>query len=228
MLVVLAFIIMGLAIWSGIHRHQNVVKNPLEFAVIGDHGDINNMRNADINFDGMNALFGTDEVNPEFFVALGDNIYDNGMSSIDDPAFYSMMDLFESRDNLKDLEIYPVLGNHDCRGSVKAMLDASKLDNKWEIHSRYYSHSYDIDKSRPGDELGIVFLDGCQLCCIEDARSVFCNDNSEPPTEEQINAHYQWLDKTLAKMSKTLWKVLLIHFPIYSSTNMEWNQKSMI
>ena len=214
---------MGLAAGNGIHVHHNLLNPFLEFAVIGDHGDILNETNADINFDGMNTLFGSGEVNPRFFVALGDNIYDNGMSSTTDPAFQAMMDLFETRDNLKDLEIYPVFGNHDCRGSVEAMIDVSDLDNKWEFPARYYSHSYDIDESRAGDELGLLFLDGCELCCIQDAMSVFCSDNSEPPTEEMINEHYEWLDERLGQMSSTQWKVLLIHYPIYSSTDTEWN-----
>ncbi len=137
-----------------------------------------------------------------------------------------MMDLFEKREHLKDLPIYAVLGNHDCRGSVDAMVEVSGKDgNKWAMEGLYYSRSYDIDSSREGDELGFVFLNSCMLTCVTGSESYFCSDNSEPPTQEAIQTHYDWLKATLQEMvtKDVLWKVALIHTPINAATDMEWN-----
>ena len=105
--------------------HHYLSEPELNFLIIGDWGDINNETNADINFAGMNNFVRDAKEEYQFFVGLGDNIYDNGIDSVDDPRFTRMMDLFTSREYLKDIPIYPVLGNHDCRGSVDAQVEAS-------------------------------------------------------------------------------------------------------
>lgn len=68
----------------------------------------------------------------DFVVSTGDNIYDSGMKSIDDPAFQvSFTDIYTSPSLQKPW--YSVLGNHDYRGDVEAQLSPvlRSMDSRW-------------------------------------------------------------------------------------------------
>ncbi|KAL1188235.1 Purple acid phosphatase 4 [Cardamine amara subsp. amara] len=67
-----------------------------------------------------------------FVVSTGDNIYDSGMKSIDDPAFQlSFSNIYTSPSLQKPW--YLVLGNHDYRGDVEAQLSPMlrSMDSRW-------------------------------------------------------------------------------------------------
>ncbi len=140
----------------------------LDFMLIGDFGDIDQLDKAEETFKTINAYAGDHDF--KFFVTLGDNVYYEGISSVDDPKFRKMYKLFEN-DNIKHLPIYPTLGNHDCYGKPQAEVDiSSKSDNNWEMKGLHYSMTFDTDGDHSnGDELGILVLNGCELCCLSEA-----------------------------------------------------------
>ncbi|CAE5958583.1 unnamed protein product [Arabidopsis arenosa] len=73
-----------------------------------------------------------EEMDIDFVVSTGDNIYDNGMKSIDDPAFQlSFSNIYTSPSLQKPW--YLVLGNHDYRGDVEAQLSPilRSMDSRW-------------------------------------------------------------------------------------------------
>jgi hypothetical protein len=73
-----------------------------------------------------------EEMDINFVVSTGDNIYDNGMKSIDDPAFQlSFSNIYTSPSLQKPW--YLVLGNHDYRGDVEAQLSPilRSMDSRW-------------------------------------------------------------------------------------------------
>lgn len=86
----------------------------MSFLLIGDYGDIDQLDEAEKTFDSMNEFAAENKV--DFFVTLGDNVYYYGISSPDDKKFQEMYKLFK-RDNIKHLDVFGTLGNHDCRGS---------------------------------------------------------------------------------------------------------------
>lgn len=135
--------------------------NPLaavRFIVIGDSGSgsagqyavgeaiATVCQNKDEFFDDM-AFPGCDLV-----VGLGDNIYESGVTSVDDPQFEEK---FEKPFEPVDLPFYMVLGNHDntayvggdgagnARGEfqVDYTYFDGKLSNRWKMPDRYYQHS---------------------------------------------------------------------------------------
>lgn len=85
-----------------------------------------------------------------------------------------------------------MLGNHDCLGDEDAQIEVKKRHPTWDMPSKYYSHSYDIDPDREGDELAILFANTCMLTCYSEMRSVFCNGAKYIPSDEEIDEHYQW------------------------------------
>lgn len=71
----------------------------------------------------------------DFAITLGDNIYNDGVKSVDDPQFQSK---FEKPFAPLDFRFYMVLGNHDYRGSVQAQVAYTQRSSKWYLPSRYY------------------------------------------------------------------------------------------
>ena len=88
----------------------------------------------------------------DLVVGLGDNIYESGVTSVDDPQFE---DKFEKPFEPVQLPFYMVLGNHDNTGYVggdgagnaRGMFQVDytyfdgKLSNRWNMPDRYYQHS---------------------------------------------------------------------------------------
>lgn len=75
----------------------------------------------------------------DFVIILGDNIYNNGVKSVDDPQFITK---FEKPYKDIDLKFYLTLGNHDYRGNVQAQIDYTKKSKKWTMPGRTYNFSY--------------------------------------------------------------------------------------
>ena len=71
----------------------------------------------------------------DFAVTLGDNIYNNGVSSPEDPQF---QEKFEQPYAALDFPFYMVPGNHDYRGNVEAQVAYTQRSTRWKMPARYY------------------------------------------------------------------------------------------
>lgn len=71
----------------------------------------------------------------DFAVTVGDNIYNNGVTSVSDPQFQSK---FEKPYANLPFRFYMTLGNHDYRGNVQAQVLYTQHSKKWYMPSRYY------------------------------------------------------------------------------------------
>ena len=105
---------------------------------------------------------------PEFLVATGDVHHFNGVASTNDPLWMTNYELIYSHPELM-ISWYPMLGNHEYRGNTQAVIDYSQVSRRWEMPSRYYTHSFN-DK---GCTLRIVCLDTTPLI------SRYRNESSE-------------------------------------------------
>jgi predicted MPP superfamily phosphohydrolase len=74
---------------------------------------------------------------PAFILSTGDNIYNSGVSSVDDPQWKTKFEDIYSCSELS-LPWYAVLGNHDHRGSFQAEIDYHKKNPRWNMPDRYY------------------------------------------------------------------------------------------
>lgn len=82
----------------------------------------------------------------DFGMLLGDNFYDSGVSSVNDPQF---QDKFELPYEDIDFPIYIALGNHDYGGNgigvdfdtkkAQYQVDYTKQSQIWKLPSKYYS-----------------------------------------------------------------------------------------
>lgn len=73
----------------------------------------------------------------DFAIYLGDNIYDDGVSGVDDPQFEEK---FEAPYRNIDMPFYMALGNHDWGGDAGAQVEYTFVSDKWEMASEYYTH----------------------------------------------------------------------------------------
>ncbi|KFK44538.1 hypothetical protein AALP_AA1G269800 [Arabis alpina] len=101
----------------------------ISFLVIGDWG-----RRGLYNQSQVALQMGRigEKMDIDFVVSTGDNIYDNGMKSIDDPVFQlSFTNIYTSPSLQKPW--YLVLGNHDYRGDVEAQLSPilKSMESRW-------------------------------------------------------------------------------------------------
>lgn len=73
------------------------------------------------------------------FFILGDVIYDNGVTSIDDPQFKTK---FEDVYKNIDKPFYIALGNHDYDGCTLCYIAYSTISGKWRLPNYYYTQSF--------------------------------------------------------------------------------------
>ncbi len=123
----------------------------------------------------------------DFGLLLGDNFYESGVSSTEDPLWKSRyQDIYQGL----NIPFYVALGNHDWRGNAQAQVDYSKKDSRWKMPAFYYSVIY--PEQNPIVEIFVL------------------NSN-------QFNSAQQtWLKKALDD-SKAKWKMLAFHHPILNT-----------
>ncbi len=136
---------------------------------------------------------------------MGDNIYDNGISSTKDKRFTEAMDLIRSNSHLKKVPLYSVLGNHDCYGSSKAAVEMNGKDYYY-MDGDYYAKHW--------DNISILFLNACKLVC-KDNRESHCKKMKVDYAKDKkaIDEHYEWIDKELGKIKDDRWVAVSIHWP---------------
>lgn len=101
----------------------------ISFLVVGDWGRKGNYNQSNVAFQmGRTG----EELNIDFVVSTGDNFYEDGLRSINDPVFEKSFSKIYTAKSLQK-QWYSVLGNHDYRGNVKAQLSPNlrNIDSRW-------------------------------------------------------------------------------------------------
>ena len=152
-----------------------------------------------------------DIIGPECVVAAGDVHHFNGIASVNDPLWMTNYELVYSHPELM-IDWYPVLGNHEYRGSTQAVMDYSRISRRWMSGERYYTRVYTDKKA--GVSMRIVFIDTTPLI-----------DKYRKDSQTYPDAGTQDRDRQLAWIHSTLnaahedWVVVVGHHPIYAETS---------
>lgn len=178
----------------------------INFLVIGDWG-----RNGDYNqtdvADQMNKY--AHDYEAKFIIATGDNFYNNGVRSIDDPQWtYSFENVYHG--GYLQTDWYVVLGNHDYKGNVQAEIDYTKKSRRWNMPARYYTMTQRISKK---DSALFVFYDSSPFITNYYKEGNQYNGVIGQDTIKQLN----WMDSVLSN-SKAQWKFVVGHHPIFAGT----------
>ena len=158
-----------------------------------------------------------EEIGPEAVIAAGDVHHFEGVISTQDPLWMTNYELIYSHPELM-ISWFPILGNHEYRGSTQAVLDYRNVSRRWEIGGRYYTKVYDDN----GVSIRLVLIDTTPLI------NRYHHDSTYPDVDSQdIDAQLKWIDETL-NAAKEDWVIVVGHHPMYAQTKKdEIEQKDM-
>jgi acid phosphatase len=174
----------------------------LNFVLIGDWGRLGHDNQRDVAAQmGKTAA----AINSQFTISMGDNFYENGVDSVDDPQWQASFEQIYTAPSLQS-PWKIILGNHDYRGNVQAQLDYAKTSKRWQLPARYYMESVALPD---GGKADFFYLD----------TSPFIKKYAGTRTDisgQDTDAQLKWLDGALASSTASQ-KIVIGHHPIYTA-----------
>ena len=162
--------------------------------ILGDIGFLNNNLRLSVNNIAKNIKLN------DAIVLLGDNFYQNGISSKCDPIINNYVDIFKDISN----PIYSILGNHDYQSNPSAQINHSE----WIMPNHYYKKEY--------SNIDLIFLDtvifNTHFSIDKTKIEKVHNDN----IDNLINNQLKWLEDNL-KLNKNKKKIVFGHYPIITN-----------
>lgn len=147
-------------------------------------------------------------IEPDAVLALGDVHHYGGVESIYDPLWISNYESVYSHPELM-IDWFPVCGNHEYRGNSEALIDYSNVSRRWEMPSKYYSHTFNGKDAT----VKVVFLDTTPI--IDKYHSD--SDNYPDAALQDVEQQLAWLDSELTDAPED-WIIVVGHHPIYADT----------
>lgn len=158
----------------------------LQFNVLGDFGGQSHSPfTTEIQKETAKALVHTPT---DFFVAVGDNFYETGVTNVNSHRFHDTFEAVYSDQRLKK-PWYIIAGNHDHLGNIEAEIEysrSSKSSGRWRFPSLYYNITTPT--------LDLVFLDTV----------IF--------TDEQL----KWLVSHFQNTESVTTRIVFGHYPVWS------------
>ncbi len=144
-------------------------------------------------------------IGSQFTVSVGDNFYEDGVTSVADPQWESSFEQIYTAQSLQS-PWKVILGNHDYRGNVQAQLDYSAKSHRWQLPARYYVEAQTLPDGARAD---FFYLDTSPVIkkYLGSAVKIEGQDSQ---------AQLDWLDKSL-EASTAQWKIVIGHHPIYTA-----------
>ena len=98
----------------------------------------------------MQMEIAANALRPQFIISVGDNFYEHGVASTDDPQWQKT---FEDVYVAPSLQVpwYVALGNHDYLGNCDAQIAYSRLSQRWNMPARYFTQTRPIDAATAVD-----------------------------------------------------------------------------
>ena len=179
---------------------------PVRFLVVGDWGRDGASHQRDVA-----AQMGktAESLGCRCVFSVGDNFYEDGVQSTNDPQWRSS---FEDIYSARSLQIpwYVALGNHDYRGVPQAQIDYAKSSPRWRMPSRYYKVG---GASIGAPHLDLFVIDTSPL--VHKYRENVHSRIALNVESQDVHAQLRWLDAQLGS-STAAWKLVVAHHTIYS------------
>jgi len=179
----------------------------LNFLVFGDWGRNGEPDQSDV---AAQMAVAAKEVEAKFIISVGDNFYENGVSSVDDPQWRTSFENVYAAPSLQ-VPWHVALGNHDYHGNCDAQLAYAKKSPRWNMPARYYVRSEKIDAFTTVD---FFYLDTTPML-----KGYYLPTNKERIHDnvatQDVPKQLAWFKDALAA-SKAQWKIVIGHHPIYS------------
>jgi hypothetical protein len=160
-----------------------------------------------------------DSIHTKFIVSCGDNFQLSGVASTQDPLWMINFENVYKAFSLQ-VEWFPVLGNHDYKGSTQAEIDYSKISRRWRLTDHYYTFAKKINDSISAR---FIFLDTPPF--VTEYQK---NHNGYPDIEKQdTDKEIKWLNDVLVN-SKEQMILVFGHHPVYSASKTHGDTPEMI
>jgi tartrate-resistant acid phosphatase type 5 len=169
---------------------------------------------------GMGKMAAT--VAPSFVLAVGDNFYSAGVTSVTDPRFKETFEDVFDAESLRSTPFYVIAGNHDHGGNVSAQIAYSEVSSRWRYPDSWYTFEKPLGSG--GASIQFVMLDTVILSGNADVRDPATNellseldgDKLPGPADRALaDTQMAWLEKTL-NSSKATFLVVAGHYPVWS------------
>jgi tartrate-resistant acid phosphatase type 5 len=157
---------------------------------------------------------------PAFIVTTGDNFYQQGVASVNDPHWTrSFTNVY--KELTREVDWYPTLGNHDYQrtGNPQAEIDYSTINPRWHMPSTYYTT---VATTADSQRVRLVFIDSNPFVAM------YYSDSKYPAMQQQDTAaQRRWIDSTLAN-AREEWTIVVGHHPIYSGGGEHFNTPELV
>ena len=195
--------------------HPESTKRMLRFFVLGDTGTGNEQQ-----YRVARAMENRCRVVGDVhgILLLGDNGYQAGFQSTDDPTWETKVNIPYGSPCLGRLPIYPILGNHDYKGKPEVQIAYSLVNKRWKMPNRFYSLYF-------SDLVRIVAYDSqtTDYCSIPAFCSIdFLLDQTKNHLEEQLLYPEDNPDENAPKQLPR-WTVVMGHHPLSSVSDHGFN-----
>jgi len=159
------------------------------------------------------------ELGSKFALALGDNMYHSGVTSVHDRRFDETFENVFTGDAVSEksgFKFHLVAGNHDHLGNVNAQIEYSNVSSRWSFPSLYYTFT---EKADDGATVQFVMLDTVTIAGnsqISGRSNQLPGSNLPGPTDKALaDQQIAWLEDTLSKSSAD-YLIVAGHYPVYS------------
>jgi acid phosphatase len=149
-------------------------------------------------------------IGSRFVVSVGDNFYENGVSSVTDPQWKTSFEDVYTRPGLMT-KWHVILGNHDYQrtGRPEAQIQYTSRDPRWSLPAPYYMRTEHLADGTVAD---FFFLDtSSYIRHYYKSGSVVHVDRAQPTQQ------FKWLEDALAR-SQAAWKIVIGHHQVFAVT----------
>ena len=176
----------------------------LNFIVFGDWG-----RNGEQDQLDVAAQMGiaAKDIDSKFIISVGDNFYEDGVASVDDPQWQTSFEKVYSAPSLQ-VPWRVILGNHDYHGDCDAQIAYAKASKRWTMPARYYTRTEQVDAVNSVD---FFYLDTTPMANLDAGEMKYHGNLKSQDVPKQV----AWLESAL-KSSLAPWKIVIAHHPVYS------------
>lgn len=176
----------------------------LNFLVFGDWG-----RNGEKDQHDVAVQMGlaAEEIGAKFIIAVGDNFYENGVGSVDDPQWQTSFEKVYTAPSLQ-VPWVAILGNHDYHGNCEAQIAYSRVSRRWNMPARYFTRTERIDAQNTVD---FFYLDTTPMATKHEAA---LHPGSDLGAQDETG-QLAWF-KAALEASTAPWKIVVGHHPVYS------------
>ena len=176
----------------------------LNFLIFGDWGRLGRPDQVEV---ATQMAAAAEKTKARFIISVGDNFYENGVASVEDPQWQTSFEKIYAAPALQ-VPWQVILGNHDYHGDCDAQIAYGKTHPRWKMPARYYVQTEKIDAANTVD---FFYLDTSPM-----VKSYHTNVHTRREAATQdTGKQLAWFKAALAA-SKAQWKIVVGHHPVYS------------